>query len=231
MPLTRKKSTTLKIAVASSIILSLLALFLFVSSRSTLSAGETELGFYSYAQTSDALQKQVDPSPRLKLSLRTDKPCYLNTEPVHAWVELANIVAQPVTVMKTMRFIVYGLDYGARPLVDGQDASPLITAFGGNLGPLAEEFVVLFPNESVSTYIPDFWSLISPSRNQQPIKTGPYQLAIRYNNGNPGPISKVEKQWPLKVILKDIKAWTGVLTSNAVSIQMVDKLSQCTGTF
>jgi hypothetical protein len=167
----------------------------------------------------------------LRLSLHSAKNCYLQTEPVHIWLTLANTSLQPITILKTMSFLGGVPGHKVNIRINGHLDRRLITSIDEERRgprPLASEFVTLFSHESTTTDIPDLriGEMIQTTGTTPTV--GQYTLEVEYRNGFQGPVMEVVPgSSVLEVLAQDWGAWTGTLRSNTVAIHISDDPERC----
>ncbi len=98
---------------------------ILVIGRDTLSP-MSRLAVSAVWQTEEAFQTG-DNASVIRLSIHTDKACYLPNEPVQLWIELFNLSNEPVTILKPLRIFNDNAFQGVSTLVNGHWDESLAT--------------------------------------------------------------------------------------------------------
>jgi hypothetical protein len=203
-----------------------LALAITVPRFMNLKANEVRIIDVSYLRATAEIAETLTPSENvIGLSLHTDKTCYFVNEPIHSWINLANLSNRSTRVLKTLRFFTGNEFQNATPLVNGIPSKAQVLAIDDKSPTGADDYATLLPSESVTTYIPNFLDLVSSEKFQ----IGQYRLSIAYKNLLYGVLNQIilTSDSIKYELLVDQSVWTGAIVTNEVTITIVDDSKKC----
>jgi hypothetical protein len=177
----------------------------------------------------------ASPSPQtpalqqtIRFSIRSPKTCYVLHEPVEIWTELVNLSDEAVTILKTLHFFTGGGLYHVTALVNGKLNSRQVTAFAR--GDMLDDYVTLLLGEGAVTRVPNFLDLVGDLDGKpRESSTGQFDLALQYKNWIPNVLDELVLTGNtfLFQVYGDRPVWTGLLESNAITVNIVDAVADC----